>query len=83
MLVYVDIGNRLESYVFWGSSGSWTITMNGAAARLIHRGDKVIIFSFSMVDEEEAYLYKPRIVYVDEFNRVSHVEDHVAADDIC
>lgn len=83
MVVDVDNGNRLETYVIGGASGSGTITMNGAAARLIHRGDKVIIFSFSMVDEEEAYLYKPRIVYVDEFNRVSHVEDHVAADDIC
>ncbi len=83
MVVDVDNGNRLETYVIGGMPGSGTITMNGAAARLIHRGDKVIIFSFSMVDEEEAHLYKPRIVYVDELNRISHVEDHVAADDIC
>jgi aspartate 1-decarboxylase len=83
MVVDVDNGNRLETYVIGGVPGSGTITMNGAAARLIHRGDKVIIFSFSMVDEEEAHLFRPRIVYVDELNRVSHIEDHVAADDIC
>ncbi len=83
MVVDVDNGNRLETYVIGGVPGSGTITMNGAAARLIHRGDKVIIFSFAVVDEEEVRDLKPRIVYVDELNRITHVEDHVAADDIC
>ncbi len=83
MVVDVDNGNRLETYVIGGIAGSGSIVMNGAAARLIHRGDKVIIFSFVMVDEGEAQQLKPRIVYVDELNRITHVEDHVAADDIC
>jgi len=83
MVVDVDNGNRLETYVIDGPPGSGAIVMNGAAARLIHRGDKVIIFSFSVVEEEEARSMRPRIVYVDELNRVSHVEDHLPADDIC
>jgi aspartate 1-decarboxylase len=82
-VVDIDNGNRLETYVISGEPGSGVIMMNGAAARLIHRGDKIIIFSFHVVDEEEAHGYKPRIVYVDEFNRVTSVDDHVTADDIC
>jgi aspartate 1-decarboxylase len=83
MVVDIDNGSRLETYVIEGRSGSGTIAMNGAAARLIHKGDKVIIFSFNVVDEEEARLFKPVVVYMDELNRISHVEDHVIADDIC
>ncbi len=83
MVVDIDNGSRLETYVIGGKPGSGTVAMNGAAARLIHKGDTIIIFSFSIVDEEEARSMKPRVVYVDEHNRVSHIEDHVTADDIC
>lgn len=83
MVVDIDNGSRLETYVIGGKPGSGTIAMNGAAARLIHKGDIVIIFSFVFVDEEEALRMKPRVVYVDGHNRISRTEDHVAADDIC
>lgn len=83
MVVDIDNGNRLETYVIGGAPGSGTIAMNGAAARQIHKGDKVIIFAFNVLDEEEAHLMKPRIVYVDELNRLTLVDDHVTADDIC
>jgi aspartate 1-decarboxylase len=83
MVVDIDNGSRLETYVIAGKPGSGTIAMNGAAARLIHKGDTIIIFSFGLVDEEEALTLRPRVVYVDELNRVSHIEDHVTADDIC
>ena len=82
-VVDIDNGSRLETYVIGGISGSGTIAMNGAAARLIHKGDTIIIFSFNVLDEEEARKHKPKIVYVDELNRISFIEDHVAADDIC
>jgi aspartate 1-decarboxylase len=82
-VVDIDNGSRLETYVIAGSPGSGTIGMNGAAARMIHKGDKVIIFSFIVVDEEEVPTLKPKIVYVDDINRISFVDDHVAADDIC
>lgn len=83
MVVDIDNGSRLETYVIGGPPGSGTIAMNGAAARLIHKGDTIIIFAFNAVDEEEAHGFKPTIVYVDGLNRISHIEDHVTADDIC
>lgn len=83
MVVDIDNGSRLETYVIEGMPGSGTIAMNGAAARLIHKGDTIIIFSFSIVEEEEARALRPRVVYVDGLNRISHIEDHVTADDIC
>lgn len=82
-VVDIDNGSRLETYVIGGAPGSGTIGMNGAAARMIHKGDKIIIFSFIVVDEEEVPTLKPKIVYVDDINHISFVDDHVAADDIC
>jgi aspartate 1-decarboxylase len=80
-VVDIDNGNRLETYVIGGEPGTGIIAMNGAAARLIHRGDKIIIFSFWMMDQEEARLWKPKIVYVDELNRINMIDDHVTAGD--
>ena len=82
-VVDIDNGSRLETYVIEGAPGSGTIGMNGAAARMIHKGDKIIIFSFIVVDEEDVPALKPKIVYVDDINRISFVDDHVAANDIC
>lgn len=80
-VVDVDNGNRLETYVIGGEPGSGIVAMNGAAARLIHEGDKIIIFSFSLIDDEDARNLKPKIVYVDELNRVRLIDDHVTAGD--
>jgi len=80
-VVDIDNGNRLETYVIGGEPGTGIIAMNGAAARLIHKGDRIIIFSFSMVDEEDARSFKPKIVYVDELNRIRLIDDHVTAGD--
>jgi aspartate 1-decarboxylase len=82
-VVDIDNGSRLETYVIGGAPGSGTIGMNGAAARMIHKGDKIIIFSFIVVDEEEVPTLKPKIVYVDDINHIDFVDDHVAADDTC
>jgi aspartate 1-decarboxylase len=82
-VVDIDNGSRLETYVISGRAGSGEITMNGAAARMVHKGDKIIIFSFNVVDDQEARELRPRIVYVDEFNRISYVDDHVTAEDTC
>ncbi len=82
-VVDIDNGNRLETYIIEGEAGSGVVCINGAAARLIHKGDKVIIFSFWVIDDEEAAKVKPKILYVDEDNRIIKVEDHVAPDDIC
>ena len=63
-------GARLETYVIKGERGSGVICLNGAAARLVQPGDKVIIIAYGMMTEEEARTYKPRIAIMDDQNRV-------------
>ena len=65
----IDNGARLTTYVILGGPGE--ICLNGAAARLVHKGDRVIIVSYAQLDESEADEFRPRIVLVDEDNRVS------------
>lgn len=79
----LDNGNRLVTYVIEGAPDLGEICMNGAAARLVHKGDRVIISSFVSVPEPSAARYRPRIVLVDEQNRPEMVEDHLTADDSC
>jgi len=63
-------GARIETYVIPGPRGTGVIGINGAAAHLIHPGDMVIIMSYALMDEAEAPAMKPRVVHVDERNRV-------------
>lgn len=62
-------GVRLETYVIKGPRGTGVICLNGAAARLVQPGDKVIIISYAGMTNEEARGYKPTIVILDENNR--------------
>ncbi len=64
-------GQRFETYVMEGPRGSGTVCINGAAANLVVVGDLVIIMAFGYVDEAEAPMVKPRIIVVDEANRVA------------
>ena len=66
----VSNGARLETYVIVGPRGSGQIGINGAAAHLVHPGDLVIIMSFQLVDDREILTHQPRIVHVDQSNRV-------------
>lgn len=79
----LDNGSRLETYVIEGAPGSGEICMNGAAARLIHKGDRVIIASFIDAPDSIASDYHPRIVFVDERNRPEMIEDQLTAEDFC
>ena len=63
-------GARLETYVIPAPRGSRTITINGAAAHLVQAGDLVIIMSYCMLEDAEARSLKPKVVHVDEDNRV-------------
>lgn len=63
-------GARLETYVIEGEPGSGVVCLNGAAARLVQPGDKVIIIAYTMIDEGEARNFKPKVVTVDEKNKV-------------
>jgi aspartate 1-decarboxylase len=69
-LVDVNNGARLETYVIEGERGSGVVGINGAAARLVHTGDTVIIISYGVVTEDEARDRKPQVVFVDSANRI-------------
>jgi aspartate 1-decarboxylase len=69
----VDNGARFETYTIAGPRGSGQITVNGAAARLVHTGDKVLVVSYAEYDPEELRSYEPRVVHVDEENRIVDV----------
>jgi aspartate 1-decarboxylase len=70
----IDNGARLETYVIEGERGSGVICINGAAARLVSAGDKVIIISYQTISEADALDLVPRLVYVDSENAI--VEKH-------
>ena len=68
-IVDVTNGARLETYTIAGPRGSGVIGINGAAARLVHPGDIVILIAYAMVDDREARTLVPRVVFVDAENR--------------
>jgi aspartate 1-decarboxylase len=74
-IVDIDNGNRLETYVIPGTAGSGVICLNGAAARQVSVGDKVIIMAYAQMEAEEALNFKPSIVVVDENNRMIEVRE--------
>jgi len=72
-VVDVDNGERLETYVIPGPAGSGAVELNGAAARRIHVGDKVIIMAYAQVTEPLPKDWSPTIVLVDEQNRIVEI----------
>ena len=69
-IVDITNGARIETYVIPGPRGSGIIGINGAAAHLVHPNDLVIIMSYALLENAEAKALKPRVVHVDEQNRV-------------
>lgn len=69
-IVNLNNGSRVETYVLEGKADSGTVCMNGAAARWAAVGDKVIIISYGLMDDKEAQSSRPKIVFVDENNRI-------------
>ena len=70
----VTNGNRLETYALLGERGSGEVCINGAAARLVHPGDLVIIVTYQQAEETAARDWAPRQVHVDSRNRILRVE---------
>jgi len=68
-------GARLETYVIKGERGSGVICLNGAAARLVQPNDSVIIIAYCWIDEKEASDFEPKVVFVDENNKIVDVEN--------
>ncbi len=74
----VTNGNRFETYAIEGERGSGVICINGAAARLVAPKDLVIIASFVGMENEEAKQYEPKLVFVDDQNRMLPTRKEVA-----
>ncbi|HZV73379.1 MAG TPA: aspartate 1-decarboxylase [Conexibacter sp.] len=77
-VVDVDNGARFETYTIAGERGSGEIKVNGAAARLVHHGDTVIVISYAQYDRVEMEHYEPTVVHVDRDNRIVTVDREVA-----
>lgn len=76
-VVDVDNGARFETYTIAGRRGSGEMKVNGAAARLVQRGDTVIVISYGHYDAAELETHAPRVVHVDRRNRIVGIDDQV------
>ena len=77
-VVDVDNGARFETYAVAGARGSGTMQVNGAAARIVHRGDTIIVISNAQYAREEMEHYEPRVVHVGRENRIIAADARVA-----
>ena len=77
-VVDVDHGARFETYTIAGARGSGEIKVNGAAARLVHSGDTVIVISYASYDRDDLESYEPKVVHVNAENQIVTVDDAVA-----
>ena len=75
-IVDVNNGSRFETYTICGKRGSGMICLNGAAARCVSTGDKIIIMCYAHYDSEEAKEHKPQVVFVDDENKISRVTNY-------
>ena len=73
----VDNGARFETYTIAGERGSGVMQVNGAAARLVHSGDTIIVVSYAEYDREDLETYEPVVVHVDRGNGTIQVDDAV------
>jgi aspartate 1-decarboxylase len=73
----IDNGARFETYTIAAERGSGEMRINGAAARLVHTGDTIIVVSYAGYDEAELERYEPRVVHVNADNRIVSVDDAV------
>jgi len=76
-VVDVDNGSRFVTYTIAGERGSGAIQVNGAAARLVHHGDTIIVISYAEYTREDLADYEPVVVHVDRSNAIIQVDDAV------
>ncbi|MCM1165538.1 MAG: aspartate 1-decarboxylase [Lachnospiraceae bacterium] len=75
-IVDVNNGSRFETYVIAGERGSGMVCLNGAAARCVSVGDRIIIMAYAQMSPEEAKAHKPAVVFVDEGNKIVRVTNY-------
>lgn len=72
----IDNGNRFETYIIAGEYGSGCICLNGAAAKCVETGDKVIIMAYAQMTPEENEKHYPKVVFVDDKNEITEVVNY-------
>lgn len=77
-VVDVNNGSRFETYTIVGERGSRAMRVNGAAARLVHPGDKIIVISYADYDPDELFDYSPTVVHVDQDNAIMMIDHAVS-----
>ena len=75
-IVDVNNGTRFETYTIAGERGSGVMCLNGAAARMVQTGDKIILMAYAQVTPEEASELRPTVLFVDEKNKVTKVTNY-------
>ena len=76
LIVDVNNGSRFETYTIAGERGSGVMCLNGAAARMVQTGDKIILMAYAQVTPEEASELRPTVLFVDEKNKVTKVTNY-------
>lgn len=75
-IVDINNGSRFETYTIAGERDSGVICLNGAAARCVSTGDKIIIMAYCTLTPEEAKTHTPKVVFVDEKNDIDKITDY-------
>ncbi len=78
-ILNINNGARFHTYAIEGKENGGDICLNGAAARLVAKGDIVIILTYAQMTEDEIHDYHPKLVYVDEHNKITHTKGVVEA----
>ncbi len=73
----INNGERFTTYSIKGKAGSGDMCLNGAAARKVHIGDKIIVVAYANYEQSELAAYKPKVVLVDEQNKIIDVRDYI------
>lgn len=76
-ILNINNGERFSTYVILGERGKRDICLNGAAARKVHKGDKIIIVAYASYDEKELETYKPKVVLVNDNNDIEEILESI------
>jgi len=76
-ILNINNGERFSTYIILGERGKREICLNGAAARRVHKGDKVIIVAYATYDEKDLETYAPKVVILDDDNNIDEILDEI------
>jgi aspartate 1-decarboxylase len=75
-IVDINNGARFETYTIAGERGSGVICLNGAAARMVQKNDKIIIMAYCQLDANEVKTHKPKVLFVDDDNKITKISNY-------